>query len=111
LRSRQRRVEAREHLRQAFDMFSTMGARAFEERARVELAATGERAQQRRLEPGGDLTPQEVQIARLASTGATNAEIAARLFVSSATVDHRLREIFRKLGLTARDQLTDELLP
>jgi len=111
LRRRQRRVEAREHLRQAFEMFSTMGARAFEERARVELASIGERAPRHELEPGGDLTPQEAQIARLASAGATDAAIAARLFVSAATVDHRLRDILRKLGLTSRDQLTDELLP
>jgi DNA-binding CsgD family transcriptional regulator len=72
-------------------MFTEMGADGFAKRARTELAATGEHARKRRDTTRSDLTPQEAQIALLASQGATNPEIAGRLFLSASTVDYHLR--------------------
>ena len=75
-------------LRTAHTMFETMGAAAFAERARAELAATGERSRRRTVETSVDLTPQELQVARLASEGSTNREIAARLYISAMAGTH-----------------------
>jgi DNA-binding CsgD family transcriptional regulator len=110
LRRKKRRSEAREQLRRAYEMFETMGARAFAERARVELLATGERARSRRAETAHDLTSRELQIARLAAQRATSREIAGQLFISANTVDYHLRKVFQKLGIASRRDLPG-LLP
>jgi DNA-binding CsgD family transcriptional regulator/tetratricopeptide (TPR) repeat protein len=109
LRRSRRRVDAREQLRAAFEAFDGMGARAFANRAERELVATGERARKRTVETVDQLTPQETQIARLASGELTNREIAARLFISPSTVEYHLRKVFRKLDVKSRTQLADRL--
>ncbi|GAA0421846.1 LuxR family transcriptional regulator [Acrocarpospora corrugata] len=109
LRRRRRRAEARAQLRTAYEMFTAMGAALFANRARIELAATGEHVSPRLTPSTKALTPQEAQIAALAAGGATNAEIATRLCVTASTVEYHLTKIFRKLQLTSRRQLHELL--
>ena len=110
LRRENRRLDAREQLRTAYDMLATMGVEAFAERARRELLATGETARKRTDETRGELTAQEAQIARLARDGLSNPEIGTRLFISPRTVQYHLRKVFMKLGISSRNQL-DSVLP
>ncbi len=109
LRRKRRRRDARDQLSTACDMFTRLGMDAFAERARVELRAAGELSRSRAAQTADDLTPQELQIARLASEGASNAEIAARLFISASTVEYHLRKVFRKLGITTRVRIAHAL--
>jgi DNA-binding CsgD family transcriptional regulator len=105
LRRTNRRLDARRHLAGAHGMFTEMGARAFAERARRELIATGEKVRKKPVRSGDELTAQENQIARLAADGLTNQEIGAQLFISTHTVEWHLRKVFVKLGITSRRQL------
>jgi DNA-binding CsgD family transcriptional regulator len=105
LRRVNRRLDARQHLNEAHEMFTRMGAQAFAERARRELAATGEKVRKQPVGSGDELTAQEAQIARLAGDGLTNQEIGAQLFISTHTVEWHLRKVFVKLGITSRRQL------
>jgi len=109
LRRQKRRLDARVNLRIAHEMLSAMGANAFTERARIELQATGETVRKRSMATQLDLTPQERQIAELASAGATNAEIASQMYLSSSTVDYHLKKVFRKLSIRSRRQLAGAL--
>jgi DNA-binding CsgD family transcriptional regulator len=110
LRRERRRTEAREQLRTAYELFTEFSMEAFAERARIELKATGETARRRTVEPGGQLTAQETQIARLARDGLSNPEIASQLFISPRTVEYHLSKVFAKLNISAREQL-DRVLP
>ena len=109
LRREGRRVDAREQLRAAHDMFTAIGTEAFADRTSRELVATGEKARKRSPETRDELTPQEEQIARLARDGLSNPEIGAQLFVSARTVEWHLRNVFAKLGITSRRQLRTAL--
>jgi DNA-binding CsgD family transcriptional regulator len=109
LRRQRRRRDARSQLRTAYGMFDAMGAAAFAHRTRAELLAVGDSPRQPAERAGPDLTPQEAQVARLAAGGATNAEIATHLFVTTSTVEYHLSKVFRKLSITSRRQLASTL--
>ncbi len=106
LRRGRRRVEAREHLRAALDSFEALGARLWAERVRIELRASGQTA--RKADPStlDDLTAQELQIAHFVAEGLTNRDVAAQLFLSPRTIDFHLRNVFRKLGISSRIELS-----
>jgi DNA-binding CsgD family transcriptional regulator len=109
LRRENRRVDARAQLRAAHDLFVAIGMEAFAERARAELKATGEKVRKRTVEKRDELTPQELQIARLARDGLSNPEIGARLFLSPRTVEWHLRKVFAKLEIRSRRELVNVL--
>jgi DNA-binding CsgD family transcriptional regulator len=110
LRRERRRVDAREQLRTAHEMFTRMGAENFAQRAERELLATGERARKRTVETREDLTAQEAQVAQLARDGHSNPAIGGRLFISPRTVEYHLARVFGKLNISSRNQL-DRVLP
>ena len=110
LRRGNRRVDAREHLRTAQELFASMGAEAFADRAGGELLATGGTVRKHTEETLVELTAQESLIARLARDGRSNPEIGARLFISPRTVQYHLRKVYVKLDISSRTQL-DRVLP
>ena len=109
LRRRKRRKEAREQLAAATSAFAAVGASLWARRARDELRAAGARLP--REASGAALTAQEDRVARLVADGLSNKEIAARLVVSTKTVEGHLRNIFEKLGVSSRTQVARILPP
>ena len=105
---RQRRVaESRTPLRAALDSFDALAFPELAKRARQELRASGEKPDQRTPDAWAQLTPQELQIAQMASAGDTNRAIGQRLYLSPRTVQSHMYRIFPKLGITTRNQLRD----
>jgi DNA-binding CsgD family transcriptional regulator len=119
LRRQGRRLDAREQLGAAREMFTAMGADAFAERADQELVATGDKARRRVATAEearrhtdtavGELTAREEQIARMARDGLSNPEISTRLFLSPRTVEYHLGNVFAKLGIASRHELAGAL--
>ena len=105
LRRARRKTEARTPLRAALERFESLGAAPWAERAAAELRATGETARKRDASTLDQLTPQELQIARLVAEGGRNREIAGRLFLSPKTVEYHLRKVFQKLDIASRTEL------
>jgi DNA-binding CsgD family transcriptional regulator len=110
LRRENRPADAREELRAAHGLFTDFGSESYSERARIELRATGERTRKRSSDSSGRLTPQEARAAQLVAQGATNAEIAAQMFISPSTVEYHLHKVFLKLGIRSRTQLAKRIL-
>jgi DNA-binding CsgD family transcriptional regulator len=109
LRRVRNRILAREQLRAAADIFERLDARPWADRARAELAATGETRRRRDPSTIEELTPQELQIALLLAAGRTTRETAAALFLSPKTVEYHLRHVYEKLGIHSREELAQAL--
>ena len=105
LRRSRRRVDARTPLRAALDVFTEVGAQPWADRARQELRASGETARKRDPSTSLQLTPQEQQVASLASRGHSNADVATQLFLSRRTVEFHLSNAYQKLGVRSRGDL------
>ena len=111
LRRRRRPMDARGPLRSARDACDALGLRSWADRARRELAAAGENSPQGADAPWAVLSPQELQIARLAAAGHSNKEIAEQLYLSERTVASHLYRVFPKLGIRSRTKLHSVLGP
>jgi len=109
LRRARNRVLARAQLRAAVETFERLDARPWAERARSELAATGETVRRRDPSTIDELTPQELQIALLLAAGRTTREAAATLFLSPKTIEYHLRHVYQKLDITSRSEIADAL--
>ena len=105
LRRSGRRVEARQHLRSALERFRDLGAGPLADRAARELRASGETARLRNPATLTNLTPTEMSIARLVSSGLSNKEVAEQCWISPRTVAFHLRNVFAKTGVASRAQL------
>jgi DNA-binding CsgD family transcriptional regulator len=105
LRRSRRRVDARAQLRAALQTFQDLDAGPWVERATSELRASGETARKRDSSAVTELTPQELQVARLVSEGMSNRDAAAQLFLSPRTIDFHLRNVYAKLGVSSRAAL------
>ncbi|MEU7918870.1 AAA family ATPase [Micromonospora zamorensis] len=105
LRRSRRPRDARTHLHQAREMFTLLGVSCWAEQATTELRAAGESVGPPDLPAARLLTGQQLKIAELVAEGATNREIAARMFLSTRTVDHHLRNVFHRLGIRSRTEL------
>jgi DNA-binding CsgD family transcriptional regulator len=107
LRLRGDQSEARGVLQTALDEASGMGASGIADRAHGELIAGGARLRRdhRALSGRELLTASEDRVAVLAAGGLSNRDIAQRQFVTVKTVQSHLRDIYRKLDVSARDEL------
>jgi DNA-binding CsgD family transcriptional regulator len=105
LRRNHRRVDARQHLRAAEEIFGDLRAKPLGARASQELRASGATARKRDPSTLLELTPTELQIARLVSSGLSNKDVAAQCWVSPRTVAFHLRNVFAKTGVTSRGEL------
>jgi DNA-binding NarL/FixJ family response regulator len=104
-RRAKKRAAARDSLQAAWAGFEQLGCPGWATAAAAEL----DRVSGRRAAPGGGLTPGERRVAELVAAGLSNKEVAARLYVSVATVDSHLRGVYAKLGIRSRIQLARRL--
>lgn len=87
----------------AFDVLDRVGAVSWADEAASLLRDLGAPA---RTGPkrGTVLTKREEEVLALVANGLTNAEIAARLFISAKTVEHHVTRLLAKLGLRSRTE-------
>ncbi|MEU7876229.1 response regulator transcription factor [Dactylosporangium sp. NPDC049140] len=72
--------------------------------AQLDPAVAHRLAAARPAEDPAELTGRELEILRLVATGATNREIAGRMFLSEGTVKNHVSRILTRLGLRDRTQ-------
>ncbi|WP_100445258.1 helix-turn-helix transcriptional regulator [Glycomyces xiaoerkulensis] len=104
---RARRVnEAKARLRTAAEVFERLGAKPWADRVRRELRAAGDSGP---IEAEPDLserlTPQELQVVKLAAAGLSNREIGEQLYLSPRTAGYHLYKAYPKLGVASRNDL------
>jgi DNA-binding CsgD family transcriptional regulator/tetratricopeptide (TPR) repeat protein len=109
LRRQRRIIESRPFLRAARETFEALGVHPWANMARAELRASGERITEPAKAPHPALSPQELQVAQMASSGLSNREIGDRLFLSHRTVGAHLYRIYPKLGIASRSELAGAL--
>ena len=103
------RVNARRSLGEGLDAAAACGSVPLIERARSELVAAGARPRRDRITGRDALTASELRVARMASEGKTNREIAEALWVTLSTVEAHLTRVYRKLDISERAELPDAL--
>jgi len=108
LRRARRRTDARIQLAEAAETFQRLNAVPLLDRTRMEQELTGQRLRSQAPTPhtATILTGQELRVARLAAEGLTNREIGAQLLISPRTVGHHLANVFPKLGIASRTDLS-----
>jgi DNA-binding CsgD family transcriptional regulator len=109
LRRMRATTEARVLLMRALDGFRVLGAQTWVERSESELRAAGAASGKPRADAAASVTPQELEIARLAAQGLTNKQIGEKLFLSHRTVSTHLYQLYPKLGISSRASLSDAL--
>jgi DNA-binding CsgD family transcriptional regulator/tetratricopeptide (TPR) repeat protein len=103
------RVSGREHLAAGLDRAAECGARSLAQRGRSELFAAGARPRRDRVTSRDALTASELRVARMASDGSTNRQIAEALWVTLSTVEAHLSRAYRKLDISSRSELGEKL--
>ena len=98
------RAAAAELLNQASFFFQRIGATPFLRQSEQELEYSG-RQRERTMPPGLQMTSREAEVAQLVAQGLTDAEVAAKLFVTPKAISYHLSNIYAKHGLRGRRQL------
>jgi len=109
LRRAGQRKQARGPLERALDLAHYCGARRIAARARAELIAAGAKPRREAITGRDALTAAELRVARLAAEGQTNQQIAQSLFITTKTASAHLSRVYRKLGVSRRNQLAAAL--
>lgn len=109
LRDNGRPDEAIREMRRAHEVFSRLGAEPELDAVRNNLREMGARPPVRSSPGEGVLTGRETEIARLVAERRSNKAIGVALRLSSRTVSTHLSNIFRKLGISTRAELTDRM--
>jgi DNA-binding CsgD family transcriptional regulator len=106
LRRAGQRVDARRHLGTSLDLAHRSGASGLEAEIREEMMAAGARPRRAAVTGVESLTPTELRMAQFAAEGLSNREIAEKTFVSRNTVGWHLGNVYKKLQIESREQLT-----